>query len=658
MDPAGKAFIYDNVEQDDAPDNPPDADGDVFEDEIVFNIEDEEADNGNEGLMFEEGAEAGSPTSPPVSGSNRKVICSCLVLAIAVLTTLAIILTVDVEEVAERNSAMEGDYSKKDQLIDVLMMRGIAVEKVLRSFSDAQGQAVGFLAEEDWDGEMSWLYGDFEGNLPLIIERYVLAVIYFECEGIDWFHAYEFLTAQDHCDWNTVFEIDGEATIEGVTSCNGDGLVERLYFPINNLRCQDGLPDEIRYLSNLEALVARGNTIEGEFPFFVRELTNLSVLSFGYNEMEGTLPVWLGEMTLLSVLHLSDNTFVGEMPPSLNQLTNLKYLGMDDNFFTGNLNDYLPSLVNLEWLYMEDNQFTGPLDWLNSLDSLSYLDVSKNKLTGDLPSNLFDHPNLSIMDLHGNEFTGKLPTVTKQNGELQLFSVHSNDLTGTIPIELQSIVNITMLDLSFNSFTGTIPALSETTRLRFLMTSGNSFNQQEMPFIAGLTSLVELSMKGNNIVGNIPQWVGDLTNMKWLDLDANELIGTIPSEIAKLSGLYALLLNRNDLDGTLPTEISQLQGLEVFLIDGNDITGETSAICNKADKIDFFISDCGSAEGQQPQLDCPCCTVCCITGDTECSDLAWTSMHDPVVENEFSRGYSFNYSDASAQFTKLNDVNP
>jgi len=654
MEPVG--VTYDNIVQEEPPEAI-DADGDVFQDEIVFSNEDVPEDNGNDGLMLgEAGASTSAPKATPVNLAHRKCVYICLAFAVIMLTALSVVLTVDLEEVTNEGKS----ESQKELLIDFLVRRGVTLDEVLNDFSTAQGQAVAFLSEEDWDGEMSWLYSDLEEEPDMIVERYVLALIYFECQGADWIHSYNFLSAEDHCNWNAIFTIDGESTIEGVTSCNDDGRVQRLYFPVNNLRCQDGLPGEMQHLQYLEALVARGNYIEGEMPFFIRELPNLSVLSFGYNQMEGSLPAWIGDMTKLSVLHLSDNTFVGSIPPGMHQLTKLKYLGMDDNFFTGNLDDFLPNLANLQWLYMEDNQFTGTLDWLDGLHGLTYLDVSKNKLNGELPSNVFAHPQLSIMDLHGNAFTGKLPTPQYQNPDLQLFSVHSNQLTGSIPENLGSaIVNITMLDLSFNSFTGTIPDLSGTNRLRFLMTSGNDFKKQEMPFFAGLTSLVELSMKGNSIVGNIPNWIGELSRMKWLDLDANEFIGSVPSEIGKLTELYALLLNRNDLDGTLPVEISQLASLEVFLIDGNGITGGTSEICDKADKIDFFVSDCDSGvEGQPPQLDCPCCTTCCVSGDPDCSDYEWTSMHDPIVENDFSRGYAFNYSDASPSFTKLNDVNP
>lgn len=227
MDPAGKTFTYDNVVQEE---DAPDATGDVFEDEIVFSNDVSSGgvieDNGNDGIMLQEGADTTAPMSPNVNSPQRKVVYGCICFAVLVIAILAVVLTVDMEVVANRGRGV----SQKEQLITFLKSRGMAAEKILRDFSTAQGQALAFLAEEDWDGEMSWLYRDKDRNPDLVIERYALSLIYFECEGIDWLHSYNFLSGQDHCDWNAIFQIDGDATIEGVTSCNEDGYVERLYF--------------------------------------------------------------------------------------------------------------------------------------------------------------------------------------------------------------------------------------------------------------------------------------------------------------------------------------------------------------------------------------------------------------------------------------------
>jgi len=651
MDPDGNTYF--NVDRQDPEE-------DIFEDEIISNFDPGEDNEANEfPLVNEEGSDTiADPVIIPHSviseQKNNKLKYTCLLGLIIILVIVTVVLTIDVEVEGEKE--LSNYNTIEEQLITFLSVRGISEESKLRSFTTAENSALTFLGREARDGEMPRLYADLQKNSQKVIERYVLAMLYTACQGRDWFHSYSFLSAEDHCEWNHSFEVDDDVMVEGVTKCTDDGYVQKLYLPENNLRCQDGLPDEIRHLKELTALVVRGNKIEGEFPTGLQELSNLSVLSLGYNLMEGSLPPWIGDLTQMSVLQLSNNNFGDDLPPTMSQLSDLMYLGMDDNFFTGNLDQYLGSLKKLEFIFLEDNEFTGTLDWLDNFGSLVYLDVSKNNLEGELPSSLVTHPRLAVADLNTNKFSGKLPNVNSKNEQLQLLSVHSNRLTGTIPAELSSIVNITLLDLSLNSFTGSIPTLSGTSSLRFLMTFGNNFTKQEMPSLGTLTSLVELSMKGNNIVGSIPNWMGDLTQMKWLDLDANELFGTIPSEIGKMIDLYALLLNRNDLDGTLPDTMTQLTDLELLLIDGNALIGDTYEICNRTDAISFFASDCARRpDGRPADLDCPCCTTCCANGDKSCNDMEWTSVHDPIIENGFARAYSFNHLAASPLYSKAND---
>ena len=228
MDPDGHTFEFDNVDQEDAPE-----DGEVFEDEIVFD-KDAPEEIPNDGLMFQEETAAAdtvppilpTPVSPTEQRQHNKIICICMASCMVILTVLAVVLTMQLKKEEELGTSI----SQKERLISLLTSRGVSYEELLRKFSTAEGQALAFLTEEDWDGDMAWLYNDIEKNSRKIIERYILALIYFECGGAEWFHGYNFLSPQNQCDWNTIFPNNGDATIEGVTSCSDDGYVERLYF--------------------------------------------------------------------------------------------------------------------------------------------------------------------------------------------------------------------------------------------------------------------------------------------------------------------------------------------------------------------------------------------------------------------------------------------
>ena len=75
----------------------------------------------------------------------------------------------------------------------------------------------------------------------------------------------------------------------------------------------------------------------------------------------------------------------------------------------------------------------------------------------------------------------------------------------------------------------------------------------------------------------------NVLDLQVIDLYANQLSGTIPTELGRLKKLQYLDLHDNNLVGRVPQEVCNL-------------------------KIKEFITDC---LGPKPEVDCPCCTVCC-----------------------------------------------
>lgn len=63
------------------------------------------------------------------------------------------------------------------------------------------------------------------GNKPRILQRYILAVLFFATQGQYWNNTYGFLSEWDECQWAAY---DSKGDVAGVSSCNGDGLVTSL----------------------------------------------------------------------------------------------------------------------------------------------------------------------------------------------------------------------------------------------------------------------------------------------------------------------------------------------------------------------------------------------------------------------------------------------
>ncbi|OAY55489.2 hypothetical protein MANES_03G126200v8 [Manihot esculenta] len=185
------------------------------------------------------------------------------------------------------------------------------------------------------------------------------------------------------------------------------------------------------------------------------------------------------------------------------------------------------------------------------LNSLTYIDLSNNFLTGTIPASI-----------------GNLTT-------LPILYIHMNQLSGSIPQELGMLKFVTEIDLSVNSLTGTIPtSIGNLTNLWALSLISNQLSGSIPQEIGMLRSLTELALSQNNLYGPIPASIGNLTALSSLYLTDNQLFNSLPREIGKLTKLTTLFLEMNELSGTLPSEMNNFTLLEVFIIYSNRFTGQ------------------------------------------------------------------------------------
>jgi Leucine-rich repeat (LRR) protein len=491
------------------------------------------------------------------------------------------------------------------------------------------------------------------------LERYVLAVLYYHFNGPKWNYGLDFLSAQDHCAWYQRFDTSSGKTIRLGVTCDEAGYVTKVNLSQNNLQGRS-IPDEIKVLEHVETFHIYFNTISGEIPEGFRHMKKLKSIGLMQTGLTGTIPSWIGEMGQLTTLALGNNNFHGEVPQSISGLTQMRILGLDDNgALSGNIKLF-KRMYNLEALYLENNAFTGELPadkktWPNLVE----LDASNNMIDNTVPAAIINHGKLAVLDMHKNLMSGVFPDDIFENTNLRVLALHENALEGTIPDRLPFLKNLQHLDFSRNKLTGTIPDdVSELTNLRYWATSNNAFSEQRVPNLSGMTNLVDFSMKYNNLIGTIPDWVGGLNHLEMLDLDNNRLTGSIPTWLGLLRGLNHLLLNRNNLEGSIPAQLQNLVHLDVLLLDGNNISGNADVIC-EADHTppSIFTSNCYPGQnGERPQVECRCCTTCCLAGDNSCNNKAWTANVDPTWKYGFLRpNYRFSLANAPAEYSKEED---
>jgi Leucine-rich repeat (LRR) protein len=98
-------------------------------------------------------------------------------------------------------------------------------------------------------------------------------------------------------------------------------------------------------------------------------------------------------------------------------------------------------------------------DSFEPFHSLRFVDLSKNLLTGPLPSSIFNSDVLEILYLSFNALTGSIPANYGNASKLTDLYVNDNKLTGMVPpIGPNKLQNLTEFLLEHNAITGTMPA--------------------------------------------------------------------------------------------------------------------------------------------------------------------------------------------------------
>lgn len=194
------------------------------------------------------------------------------------------------------------------------------------------------------------------------------------------------------------------------------------------------------------------------------------------------------------------------------------------------------------------NQLSGGIpSQLSDFASMRFLNLGLNALTGPLPPQLGNLHNLEWMNLHGNMLTGSIPPEFEALSKLWRLSLYDNQLTGSIPAELGNLISLRFLSLGNNRLTGTIPIE-----------------------LANLSGLNELILNHNQLSGVVPPWLSSLTKLRALILSDNQLTGTVPVSLSTLLSLENLQIGGNPVNGPLPTELAEL-GLDFFWFDKTDL---------------------------------------------------------------------------------------
>ena len=334
----------------------------------------------------------------------------------------------------------------------------------------------------------------------------------------------------------------------------------------------------------------------------------VTTLRLSDNGLSGHLPEDLGNMAFLTELHVDGNEgLLGPIPFSLSELDlqQLQYGGTmlctvrDEGFRA-----WLDAIPTREGDFIACNEERSDLmklyeamggeDWDNSrnwgtnapLDSwygivvdeetgrVTEIDLNRNRLTGEVPSEIQHFPHLRLLRLDYNRIEGEVPPEIGLLTELRRMDIDGNLFTGRIPPDIGNLVKLEELWVGGNDMSGPIPPeLGNLASLEILHLYEARFSGSIPEEFGALTALRVLRIEATWIDGPIPAALGALEKLRTLSLPANRLSGSLPGELGNIDSLRVLELTKNRLTGQLPPDLVQLDSLQWISLANNMLSG-------------------------------------------------------------------------------------
>ncbi len=265
------------------------------------------------------------------------------------------------------------------------------------------------------------------------------------------------------------------------------------------------------------------NNLRGTLSKSIGRLTALRKLKIGYNRrLKGSLPDELYNLKALEVLNTTQSAFTGELSPKIAQLTNLDTLCLrtspwvldasswdrNPDVMTGSIPKELAQLKKIRYIDLGRQGFSGEIPKeLGQMKSLTYLNLETCRLTGAIPKELGEL-NVQVLDLSHNKLTGEIPEGLFGLKKLRRLDLSSNRLTGAIPESIENLQYVFQIKLSNNRLSGRLPeGLGKLPRLTAIFL-GNNQLEGELPanFAGeGNKALGYVDVHNNNLTGSLPK---------------------------------------------------------------------------------------------------------------------------------------------------------
>ncbi|XP_057718085.1 receptor-like protein EIX2 [Arachis stenosperma] len=342
------------------------------------------------------------------------------------------------------------------------------------------------------------------------------------------------------------------------------------------------IPDGIQNLTMLENLDLSSNSFSSHIPDWLYGLHRLKSLKLSDNYLTGAISNTLGNLTSLVTLDLSHNQFEGAIPTLLGNLTSLVDLHLSDNQFEGAIPSSFRKLCNLRHIYFSNLKCNQQLSEILQIlipcvsHQLNTLVASTSQISGHLTNQLGMFQNLEKLDLSGNKIIGEIPQSFAKLSSLRFVDFSKNHLTGNPFKILASSTKLLCLVIDDNYFQGIVHEddLANFTTLHVLSASSNNFTLKVHPSWKPKFQLSELKMSSWKLGPSFPSWIRSQNHLQHLDLSNAGLSDSIPIWFWETSHHYYYLnFSHNHIQGKLPKELKILEFDGAVDLSSNNLHG-------------------------------------------------------------------------------------